>query len=541
MNAKLQHAACWFGALALGGSTCAQDLTNALRKGDEAAVQAATSALRNVDVSHLGGLMTLLRAGRGHSGTRGAAAELAFAVLGWWSMQDAGIADRLFDSCTEEAWAQIELPLLHLAAIGAADGAPRAKRWIALADATSRRRGWRLLRMVGTDAATMNQNITAAMASDDVKDQLLGLALMWEFEVASPSWTKRLERLYASTQHQRLRQAVLWTLAHTGGFRTQWMLKLRVGLASDTARRRFDALFTYVAPQGAQRLLREIPRLQPAQRIVVTSWLTDNLTDARLRQSALATALSTKERDELFAPAFIKHALGDPTLLDFWGSCLGGDTATQKLACLGLAHLGKAAMPHLPTLANVASNAGNQRAPRTGKPRAAALHAIGALGTAAAGQLRLVKGLVDDQDKQVAEAASWALPRLQGHEPSGPRRRAQSTDAERPSQAAKALQLRTHALTTPQALLGWPAAERRLALPLLLLDMLNEATPQLLEHQAADGMHDLLARAPWHELYKIRARILASLGSEAKVALPLLQWLAPRRPALPAVVEQLQR
>jgi hypothetical protein len=557
---RLPGLALWLGGLLLPALP-AQSLAEQLAKGDARAIAAAAAALDAPSAEDVDALIRLIAAGRSNDGRRGIAGELAFAVLGWWSMQDAAIESGLYDRLEHGAWPAITVELVWLAAFGAGNEGPaRARRWIDKDQAGWRQDGWWLLRKVGADAELIDGCIARALASDVEVERQLGMHLLWEFEVTSDDLRSKLESIHATTKDERTRWATRWAMVRTGSFRTAWLLDQRQALGGSADGEWFDRLFERMTPATATRLAGELPQLPAAQRARVAGWLGDHLHDPTLRRTLLTSDLDPASCWAV-APHLARHALGQADVAPFWLRCLAAEPALQRLACLGLAHLGDAARPHIPSLVKLLTLEEPRRV-MAFHVRASAIHALGAIGPAASAHGDTIAALVGSDDPVIAAAAAWALPRLRGTEVPGPYRE-ESTGARRSFAPADLLDLRRPGSHTLRTLPAWPASARRLALPRLLVALFDEhpslpartmafgageRTPMEMLVAVEDSAFTSLSartidepeRVSWQVLCGLRVEALRSVGPSVKVADNLLQWLGPRRPHLRPFADSLR-
>ncbi|MFN3243632.1 MAG: hypothetical protein ACE37K_19155 [Planctomycetota bacterium] len=261
-------------ALAAGVPLRGQDLVEAVRAGDAAAVSAAADAVDAPSVGDVNGLLALLQAGSAAKATAAqrVAAELAFSLIGWWSLQDVDVASGLYDRFEARDWPRLDQQLLELAALGGADGTERAARLLGSDDRGKRRQGARMLRLVGGDRATLEAAIAGMLDGDDA-EFVLGLELVWEFEIASEDLRRRLERRYESSASHAERLQVLRAMVRGGGFTTAWLLAQRAELSGD-ARKRLDYFVGQAADRVFARWRREQAKMtDDAMLAVVNGWL----------------------------------------------------------------------------------------------------------------------------------------------------------------------------------------------------------------------------------------------------------------------------
>lgn len=260
--------------LAACGCLRAQDVAASLRGGGAEAVAAAAEALSAPSVADVNGLLALLQAGKSPKAgaSQRVASELAYAVVGWWSLQNVDVASGLYDRFEGHDWPKLDDELLELAALGAADGVERVARLLASDDRIDRRAGARMLRLVGGDRATLEGAVAGMLDGNDA-EVALGLELVWEYEIASDDLRRRLEQRYEASSSHRERLRILRAMVRGGGFTTAWLLAHRAALSED-ARAQLDYYVSQAADPVFARWQREQAKMaDEAMLAVVQGWL----------------------------------------------------------------------------------------------------------------------------------------------------------------------------------------------------------------------------------------------------------------------------
>lgn len=400
--------------LAISGGVLAQDLAESLRAGGASAVTAALAVIDQPSEADLNGLLALLKAGQGRSSKGPQAAELAYAVVGWWSILDAGIANGLLDRYEQRDWPQIQQPLLELATMGATDGAARATRWLASEDESVQNDAFLLLRRVGGDRATIDRAIQQVMASP-ATGLPAALALIWEFQHASEDLREQLEGHFAQAKSWPEKLPVLWAMVRGGAFQTEWLLaQWRAGSADQ--RHDIDYAVGQAVTSVSQRFVRELHGLSDdASRQIVVNWLESSVRDGKVRDALLAVAADLNAISRRMVDVAFARALPVlPELLDHWSKRLAGnDPQLQRVACQALIrYRGKAS-------ANVDRLIALLKGPQAAGSRlhGSAILALASMGVKAIRAVDVVKKVQRTAELPLAEVAGWAVPRILGDVP----------------------------------------------------------------------------------------------------------------------------
>jgi len=571
----------------------AQIIVEELRPGNVDAVEAALLALPTPDEEDLNGLLALMQAGKGGKSPAPEVAELAYAVIGWWSIQDAGVANGLLDRFENRDWPKLENELFELATIGATDGMQRAAKWYAGKDKRLRSESLRLLRCVGGDKRLIDRAIketlqaSAAKTTASKDDVARALHLMWEFQVASEDLRKLLEARVAASESWDDKMLCVWAMVRGGAFRTDWLMQLYLAGNADQ-RRCIDDAMVMAADAVLTRLINALPTLtDDASRQIVIDWLARRCGQHHVRAGLRAVAPGLDALGKRMVDVALASGAGFDDLLPHWRKRLSSDDPElQRIACLAIVTFRSRAQQLVPQLEQVL---------RKPQPQGVNLHhhamvALAAIGAPAKSSAALLEKFAASEDKALAVQAQWALPMVLGTKEYKSEIEILTERVQRaqmlqrlpnwlPSKkaAAWATQLANGKLTVGEVMKKLPDYERlesgavplllltkargnrahwfdlvhswtltpkntrRLLLPRLLVDVIHE-TP-MTELEAGIDSRFLWGTADVDVILRRGTqardrrplprdgdlRLLSELGTELQPALPLLQWLAPRR------------
>lgn len=576
----------------------AQDLAAKLRASELGAahgdaLRAAVAAIDTPSARDVNGLLALIQAGHSAPSPAPQIGELAYAVVGWWSILDSGIANGLLDRFEYRDWPKIQKPLLELATLGVTDGAKRARKWLGSTDAKVQLDGLQLLRRVGGDPSVIKSAIRQGLESPLRAHVAAALELMWDYVVASDELRKLLEAKFDELTDWPERYTMLWAMARGGAFRTEWMLA-QWRRADAEQRANIDYAMGQATTDVVLRLIGELPKLaDDASRQIVLDWLEPAAQGSAVRHALMAAASKLESLPRRMIDVVLaRQARAAPELRSHWCARLASDDpGLQRVACQALVPYGAKAVAHVDRL--VAILQGPQ--PKGSRLYGSALLALAAIGKAAGSAEAAVSTFLDSDDKHLVDMAKRVLPRIGKSallpmplpfDDVAPRtswRRSDATDEQVESIAAqlavgvdepgKLVRGLVAGGALPRsaiaiAMLGrrcvqgdgracasvlalkMPQAEVVLYVPRLLSSWLGEAAtcrspsvgtrcldwpefyglPTVREDDSIRPPDDLLCI--WSQELSLDCLVLDRLGKRRTALAPMLEWLAPRRPLL---------